>query len=127
VAPICLALAFAGGVLLAVECTPIRAQLRFFTAIGRMAFSDYVAQSLLFGFIFFGYGLAQFGKLRAVPVFGAGVLVYVAQTTLSHYWLRHYQFGPIEWLWRTLTYGARQPMRRNAGRANPQKGSLASE
>jgi len=40
--------------------------------------------------------------------------VYVAQGTLSHFWLRHFNYGPAEWLWRTLTYGTAPAMRRVA-------------
>jgi uncharacterized protein len=111
-APVCLALGFAGVVLYAVEFNPARALLRPFTAIGRMAFTNYIAQSLIFGFLFFGYGLGQFDRLRPAPVFAFGIVVYIAQVQLSDVWLRHYRFGPIEWCWRTLMYGRRQSTKR---------------
>jgi MFS family permease len=111
-APVCLALAFAAAILYAVECTSARALLRPFSAIGRMAFTNYIGQSLVFGWLFFGYGLGWFGLLRPAPVLALGIAVYVVQVQLSRLWLRHYRFGPIEWLWRTLMYGARQAMRR---------------
>jgi uncharacterized protein len=109
--PVCLALAFTGSVLYAVEFTPTRAFLRPFAALGRMAFTNYIAQSLIFGFLFFGYGLGQFGKLPPAPVLALGIAVYIAQIHLSKFWLCHYRFGPIEWCWRTLMYGRRQPMK----------------
>jgi len=62
--------------------------------------------------IFFGYGLGQFGRLGAAPVFLLGIGVYLAQMALSAWWLRHYRFGPLEWLWRTLMYGTLQAMRK---------------
>jgi uncharacterized protein len=111
-APACLALAFAAAILYAVESTPVRALLGPFSAIGRMAFTNYIAQSLVFGWLFFGYGLGRFGLLRPAPVLALGVAVYVMQMQLSSLWLRQYRFGPIEWLWRTLMYGVRQPMKR---------------
>lgn len=111
-APVCLSLAFAAMILYAVEWTPARAFLRTFTAIGRMAFTNYIAQSVMFGFVFFGYGLGQFGGLRPAPVFLSGIGVYLAQVYLSRLWLRHYRFGPLEWCWRTLMYGRRQAMKR---------------
>jgi uncharacterized protein len=111
-APICQALAFAGIVLCAVEFKPVRAFLCHFTAIGRMAFTNYIAQSLIFGFLFFGYGLGQFGKLTPTSVLAFGIAVYLAQVQLSRFWLCHYRFGPIEWCWRTLMYGRLQPMKR---------------
>jgi uncharacterized protein len=75
-----------------------------------MAFTNYIAQSVVFGLVFFGYGLGQFGSLRSAPVFAIGLAVYVAQVQLSRLWLLHYRFGPLEWLWRTLMYGRRQAM-----------------
>lgn len=111
-APVCLALAFAGFVLFAVEFKQALTILRPFAAVGRMAFTNYISQSIFFGFIFFGYGLGQFGHLRPAPVFALGVAVYLAQVGLSKVWLGHYCFGPIEWAWRTLMYGRRQAMKR---------------
>jgi uncharacterized protein len=108
--PVCLALAFAATVLYLVEFTRARAPLRAFTAIGRMAFTNYIAQSVIFGLVFFGYGFGQFGSLRPAPVLAIGLAVYLAQVQLSRLWLRRYRFGPIEWLWRTLMYGRRQAM-----------------
>jgi uncharacterized protein len=113
-APVCLALAFAGMVLVAVEFKSARHILRPFAAIGRMAFTNYIAQSVIFGFIFFGYGLGQFGLLRPAPVFALGIAVYVVQVRVGQVWLRHYRFGPIEWAWRSLMYGRRQAMKRQA-------------
>jgi uncharacterized protein len=80
--------------------------------LGRMAFTNYLAQSVIFSWVFYGYGLGFFGQLGVSTALALGVLVYVAQVTFSRYWLRYYNFGPIEWLWRSLMYGYRQPMRR---------------
>jgi uncharacterized protein len=77
-----------------------------------MAFTNYLLQSLIFCWIFFGYGLGQFGRMSATMAFALGVAVYAAQMALSRRWLAHYRFGPVEWLWRTLMYGQAQPMRR---------------
>jgi uncharacterized protein len=104
--------AFASIVLYAVEFTPAHTFLRPFAALGRMAFTNYIAQSLIFGLLFFGYGFGQFGRWHPAPIFALGIAVYLAQLGLSKLWLRHYRFGPIEWCWRTLMYGRRQPMKR---------------
>jgi len=77
-----------------------------------MAFSNYILQSVIFGFIFYGYGLGQFGRMSASSAFLLGVIVYLAQVVLSAIWLRRFRFGPLEWLWRTLMYNRAQPMRR---------------
>jgi uncharacterized protein len=79
--------------------------------LGRMAFTNYLAQSLIFGWIFYGYGLGLFGRLGASAGLAIGVGVYVTQVVVSAWWLRHYRFGPVEWLWRTSMYGERQNMR----------------
>lgn len=111
-APICLALGFAAAVLNLTEFTSARTWLHYFTALGRMAFTNYIAQSLVFGAVFFGYGLGLFGSLRPAPVFALGIGLYCAQLQISSWWLRHYRFGPIEWCWRALMYGSAPPMKR---------------
>jgi uncharacterized protein len=78
--------------------------------LGRMAFTNYVAQSVIFGWIFYGYGLGLFGKLGITQALAIGVAVYIGQVLFSAWWLRHYRYGPLEWLWRSLMYGVRQPM-----------------
>jgi uncharacterized protein len=70
-----------------------------------MAFTNYIMQSVIAGWLFFGYGLGLFGRLGAAPVLATAAVIYVFQLWLSNAWLRRYRFGPLEWLWRTLTYG----------------------
>jgi len=79
--------------------------------LGRMAFTNYVSQSVIFGWVFYGYGLGLFGQLGAATALSFGIVVYAAQAIFSKWWLRHHRFGPLEWLWRTLMYGDPQPMR----------------
>jgi len=78
--------------------------------LGRMAFTNYIAQSVIFGWIFYGYGLGLFGRLGITEALAIGIAVYVAQVLFSAWWLRRYRYGPLEWLWRSLMYGVRQPM-----------------
>jgi uncharacterized protein len=73
--------------------------------LGRMAFTNYLAESVIFGWIFYGYGFGLFGRIGVVAALAIGVCVYLAQVVISAQWLRYYRFGPIEWLWRTLMYG----------------------
>ncbi len=81
-------------------------------AVGRMAFSNYIMHTLICGFIFYGHGLGQFGQIdrsgQIVIVFG----IWILQLLVSPMWLRHFRFGPLEWLWRSLTYWRFQPMAR---------------
>ncbi|GAB3457685.1 DUF418 domain-containing protein [Massilia terrae] len=111
-APVCLALAFAAAVLYLSEFTGARNWLRHFTALGRMAFTNYIAQSLIFSLVFFGFGLGLYGSLRPAPVFALGIGLYCVQVQMSKWWLRYYRFGPIEWCWRALMYGSAPPMKR---------------
>jgi uncharacterized protein len=89
----------------------LRARL---AAVGRMAFTNYLTHTVVFTTIFYGHGLGLFGS---VPRWGQAVMVavmFALQLWLSPIWLRHFRFGPMEWLWRSLTYWKRQPMRRVA-------------
>ena len=110
-APICLALGYAAALWTLAQRPGAQGVLSMFAPIGRMAFTNYVLQSIVLGFVFFGYGLGQFGKMGAAAAFALGALLYAAQVLISRWWLRRYRFGPLEWLWRTLMYGRAQPMR----------------
>jgi uncharacterized protein len=105
-----LALGYAATIIAAVNTASGKAFLGWAAPLGRMAFTNYLAQSVIFGWMFYGYGLGLFGRLGAAEALVIGLVVYVAQVIFSAWWLRRYRYGPIEWLWRTLMYGARQPM-----------------
>jgi uncharacterized protein len=109
--PVILAMGYMGVVVALVSLTRARRALAVFGPLGRMAFTNYLMQSIIFGWIFYGFGLGYFGKLGAAVAMGLGVAVYGGQIVLSRWWLRRYRFGPVEWLWRTLMYGARQPLK----------------
>jgi uncharacterized protein len=81
-------------------------------AIGQMALSNYILQSVVCTFVFTGYGLALYGQLERYQLYSVVVACWAMSLAASPIWLRHYQFGPLEWCWRSLTYWKRQPMRR---------------
>jgi uncharacterized protein len=83
------------------------------SAVGRMSLSNYLFQSVLCTLLFYNYGLGLYGNVP--PFYGLllTLFVYCLQIVLSKLWLRYYRMGPVEWIWRTLTYGQRQPLRRN--------------
>ena len=89
--------------------------LRFVTktlaAVGQMAFSNYILTSLLCTTIFEGYGFGLFGKLQRYQLYGVVLAVWLVILVLSPIWLRHFRFGPLEWVWRSLTYWKKQPFR----------------
>jgi len=103
-----LALAFASGLLLALQFPLLRKMASVFQAAGQMALTNYLTQSVLLSFMFYGLGLV--GRLGSASAVGVGLILYAAQLLFSALWLRRYRFGPVEWLWRSLTYGRRQPM-----------------
>lgn len=92
-----------------------RKALGWAAPLGRMAFTNYVMQSVLFSFLFFGWGLGLFG-MRSAPALLLGICVYALQVLFSAAWLRRFRFGPVEWLWRTMMYGVIQPMKRTPWR-----------
>jgi uncharacterized protein len=108
---VALALGYAATVIAAVSLSGGRRMLAWAAPLGRMAFTNYLVQSVICGWIFYGYGLGQFGRLGVAAALAIGVFVYVAQVVFSAWWLRHYLFGPVEWLWRSCMYGVPQPMR----------------
>jgi uncharacterized protein len=111
-ATVSLALAY-GAFIVGIASTASGARLLNWAApLGRMAFTNYLAQSLIFGWIFYGYGLGMFGRLGVTNALALGVVVYVAQVLVSQWWLGRYRFGPVEWLWRALMYGRLPPMLR---------------
>ena len=66
--------------------------------------------------LFYGIGAGLGPRFGLVGVLVAGILIFVLQIIASRAWLARFRFGPLEWLWRSLTYGERQPLRSEAGR-----------
>ena len=84
-----------------------------FTAVGRMAFTNYLMHSAVLTTIFYGYGFGFYGQVPRFWQMGfvAGVLGF--QLWFSTWWLSRFRFGPMEWLWRSLSYWQLQPMRKS--------------
>jgi uncharacterized protein len=88
-------------------------RLRFarpLAAVGRMALTNYLMQSLVCTFVFYGHGLGLYGSVERTGQIAVVVGVWLLQLIVSPLWLRYFRFGPAEWVWRTLAYGRRQPM-----------------
>ena len=77
--------------------------------VGQMAFTNYLMQSFLVGLFFYGVGFGMFGKLQRYEIYYVVAATWLLQIIWSHIWLRFFRFGPLEWLWRTLTYWKIQP------------------
>ena len=85
----------------------VRARL---AAVGRMALTNYLMQSLLMTTLFYGYGFGLYGSVDRFAQMGIVVVVLALELWWSPLWLERFRFGPCEWLWRSLTYWRRQPM-----------------
>ncbi|MCS7056526.1 MAG: DUF418 domain-containing protein [Thermoflexales bacterium] len=83
-------------------------------AAGRMALSNYIMQSVVCTLIFYSYGLGLFGQVGAFAGLLLSVAIWLIQLPVSVAWLSRFRFGPLEWLWRTLTYGKLQPILRSS-------------
>jgi len=86
--------------------------LRFLAPAGRMALTNYLTQSLFWTWMIYGHGIGLYGALpRSVQVILA-LVFFALQVVFSRWWLKHFRFGPAEWIWRSVTYLHAQPMRR---------------
>ena len=82
------------------------------SAIGQMALTNYITQSVICVLIFYGVGFGLFGQVDRSTQILITFVIWIIQFGWSKAWLDRYQFGPLEWLWRSLTYGKIQPMKR---------------
>jgi uncharacterized protein len=81
-------------------------------AVGQMAFTNYITHSIVCNFIFLGYGFSMYGKLQRYELYYIVISIWIFQLIISPLWLEYYRFGPLEWLWRSLTYWKMQPFKR---------------
>jgi uncharacterized protein len=84
--------------------------LAVFAPAGRAALTVYLSQTLICIALFYGIGLGFGGQVGPTLFLPIAVAIFAAQVLLSFVWLRRFRFGPMEWLWRSLTYGKRQPL-----------------
>jgi uncharacterized protein len=105
-----LALGYAAAIVVCVSFPAGQRMLGWAAPVGRMAFTNYLMQSVVLGWIFYGYGFGLFGRLSVAAALAIALALYAAQVVFSAWWLRRYRYGPVEWLWRSLMYGKRQAM-----------------
>ncbi len=96
-------LGYVSVVILMLDSGSALSRIRILAPFGRMALTNYLTHSLVFSTIFYGYGLGYFGIERLWQLACVAAMVAV-QIALSHWWLRHFRYGPVEWLWRAITY-----------------------
>ena len=88
-----------------------RRAFKYLIPVGRMALSNYLFQTTIMIIIFYNFGFNLIGKIGLLPTAGIAILILVSQIIISHIWLRHYKFGPLEWIWRSLAYKKRVNIR----------------
>lgn len=101
------------GFLLLYQNKKWESKLLFFAPYGKMALTNYILQSVIGTFIFFGWGLGYLGQIRTIFLFTMAILLIFIQTIASKYWLQIFKYGPLEWLWRSATYLKWQPVFKN--------------
>jgi len=107
------ALGYIGAVMLMLHSRGALARIRLLAPFGRMALSNYLMQSLVFSLLFYAHGMGLWGIARTTQV-GIALGLCALQIGLSHWWLARFQYGPVEWVWRALTYLSWPPMRGKA-------------
>ncbi|MEO8010185.1 MAG: DUF418 domain-containing protein [Dokdonella sp.] len=108
-AKLCLTFGYAAGVLLLLQHSMWRRCLAVMAPLGRMALTQYLLQSVICTTIFYGFGIGLYGKLPMIWVLLLGVSLFALQVIASWIWLAHFRLGPVEWVWRRLSYGRATP------------------
>ena len=106
IATLCLSSAYVSAVTVVLQSNRFKQMLSGFRDVGRMALTNYVLQSVIIGMTFWGFlgGANLAGKIGLAGVLGVSVVGFIAQVIFSRVWLRYFAFGPLEWVWRCLTY-----------------------
>ncbi|MEL1265185.1 DUF418 domain-containing protein [Pseudoxanthomonas putridarboris] len=107
-------LGYVAWIMRALQSSWWRRPLGWLAQAGRMALTNYLMQSLICTWVFYGYGLGYFEQLPRAWQVPFVLAVFVVQVLASHAWLSRFRFGPMEWAWRSLTYLKPQPMRLRA-------------
>ena len=107
-----LALLYVSVFMLSFQANTGRKILSVLAPVGKMAFSNYIMQSLIGNFVFLGAGLGYMGTVGPVYYTMFGILVFIGQIIISTIWLKYFNYGPLEWLWRSATYSKWQVMKK---------------
>jgi uncharacterized protein len=87
-------------------------RLKWLAPMGQMALTNYLMQSVLCTTLFYGYGFGLYGEISPMGRIALTLVIWGSQVVVSGWWMKHFRFGPMEWVWRSLTYGVVQPIRR---------------
>jgi uncharacterized protein len=100
-----LSLGYAATVVLLWQRVDWQRRLMPFSYVGRMALTNYLMQSLICTTIFYSYGLGLYGRVGPLVDIPLSLVIYGLQVPFSRWWLASHRYGPMEWVWRRLTYG----------------------
>lgn len=118
-----LALGYGCGLVVLCQSEGWKRRLSGLGAVGQMALTNYLIQSVFYMFVLNGFGLGWMKYAGPAFCLVAAIVFFAVQIVFSRWWLARYRFGPAEWLWRWATYGARQPLRRV--RVEPEAATVA--
>lgn len=107
-----LAMAYVGLFMLSFQTTAGKKILSVLAPVGKMAFSNYMMQSFIGNFFFLNAGLGYSGTMGPVYYTLFGITVFIIQVIISTIWLKYFNYGPVEWIWRSATYKKWQPFRK---------------
>jgi uncharacterized protein len=116
---ILLVMAHVSAIVLLFKAGFVPGLFRRLEAVGQMAFTNYIMHSVICTLVFFGYGLNQFAEWEYYQLYFLVLGIWVLQLMISPLWLRFFLYGPLEWLWRSLTYWRWQPFRRRVEVGEP--------
>jgi uncharacterized protein len=111
---ILLVMAHVAALILLYKAKYAQALFRRLEAVGQMALTNYIMHSVICTLFFFGYGLNYYAELEYYQIYFVVFAVWIVQLIVSPPWLRYFRFGPLEWVWRSLTYWKLQPFVRPA-------------
>ena len=112
IASILVSLGYIGLIMLICKSSGFSWFKQVFSAVGKMAFTNYILMSLICTFMFYGHGLGLYGQVERTGQILMVLIIWAFLMIISPIWLRYFRFGPMEWLWRSLTYWKLQPMKK---------------
>jgi uncharacterized protein len=92
-----------------------------------MALTNYLLQTIFGVLLFYGLGLGLGQKFGLVYLFPIAIGIFILQVIYSNFWFRYFQYGPLEWVWRQLTYGKRLPIRKTMSNEPEQRSEIVTQ
>jgi uncharacterized protein len=105
------ALGYIGIIMLISKSSTFNNLKQLFSSVGKMAFTNYILMSLIAMFIFYGNGLGFYGQVERSLQIVIVLAIWIIILIISPLWLNTFQYGPLEWIWRVLTYWKKQPIK----------------